>query len=122
MTNPRVIIFKDAEDLSRAAAEQFVALARQSVNERRNFIVCLSGGMTPQRTYEILAESPYRESVSWQDTIVYFGDERCVPPDHKLLPSARRSRKPISAPPSSRLMPHQSQPTAPGGRVSSLHS
>ena len=39
---------------------------------------------------------------------------RKLPPAHRALPSRRRSRKAISAPPSSRFMPIQSQPTASG--------
>ena len=47
---------------------------------------------------------------------------RQLPPAHRLLPSARRRRKAVSAAPSSRFMPIQSQPTASGCISCSLHS
>ena len=47
------------------------------------FYVCLSGGSTPKRLYERLAQSPYREQFPWANTHFFFGDERFVPADHK---------------------------------------
>jgi len=38
----------------------------------------LAGGETPRATYRRLAEEKYR----WDEVDVFFGDERCVPPDH----------------------------------------
>ena len=46
------------------------------------FTVCLSGGSTPKRLYERLAQTPYREQFPWRRTHWWFGDERFVPPDH----------------------------------------
>jgi 6-phosphogluconolactonase len=40
--------------------------------------VALSGGSTPRPVYERLARAEY----PWTDVDVFFGDERCVPPDH----------------------------------------
>jgi 6-phosphogluconolactonase len=40
--------------------------------------IALSGGSTPKPVYERLAETPY----PWHEVDVFFGDERCVPPDH----------------------------------------
>ncbi|MDX7951881.1 6-phosphogluconolactonase [Lichenihabitans sp. Uapishka_5] len=47
------------------------------------FTVCLSGGSTPKRLYERLAQSPYREQFPWAKTHFFFGDERFVPADNK---------------------------------------
>lgn len=71
----------DQEALSRAAAEFFVAEARKAVQARGRFAVALSGGGTPRRTYEILGQEPFRELVPWQNTHIFWGDERCVPAD-----------------------------------------
>ena len=71
----------DQEALSLAAAELFTAEARQAVEARGRFIVALSGGSTPQRTYELLSQKPFRELVPWQDIHVFWGDERCVSAD-----------------------------------------
>jgi len=72
-------ICDDLEALSRATAELFTAEARQAVKDRGRFSVALSGGDTPRRTYELLAQEPFRDLVPWQNTHIFWGDERCVP-------------------------------------------
>jgi 6-phosphogluconolactonase len=73
--------FNDPESVSRAAADLFVQLAREAVSERGRFNVALSGGHTPLRTYQLLAEPPRRERTPWPQIEVFWGDERCVPLD-----------------------------------------
>jgi 6-phosphogluconolactonase len=41
--------------------------------------VVLTGGTTPQRAYELAAEL----RPDWSSTEVWWGDERCVPPEHE---------------------------------------
>jgi 6-phosphogluconolactonase len=77
---PRIRIFKDGEGLSRAAAEFFVEHAAQSIAERDQFLVALNGGNTPNRLFQLLA-TDFRENVDWRKVHVFWGDERCVPPD-----------------------------------------
>lgn len=71
-------VYENQEALSLAAAKLFVSEARQAVQSRGRFVVALSGGSTPQRTYELLSQKPFRELVPWQSTHVFWGDERCV--------------------------------------------
>jgi 6-phosphogluconolactonase len=73
--------FKDPEAVSRAAADLFVELAAEAVAARGRFRVALSGGRTPLRTYQLLAEPPRRERTPWPQIDVFWGDERCVPLD-----------------------------------------
>jgi 6-phosphogluconolactonase len=73
-------IFKDLENLSRHAAELFVERAAQAIKERGHFLVALNGGGTPTRLFQLLA-SNYRDEVEWSRVHVFWGDERCVPPD-----------------------------------------
>ena len=77
---PDISIFKDLEELSRAAANIFVEQASQSIAERNRFLVSLNGGSTPTRLFQLLA-TDYREKVDWNKVHVFWGDERCVPPD-----------------------------------------
>ena len=49
-------VFDDPEALSRGAAEFFVSAAQNAVAARGRFSVALSGGSTPRRTYELLAQ------------------------------------------------------------------
>jgi 6-phosphogluconolactonase len=73
-------IFKDVEELSRAAAELFVEQAAQAISERDRFLVALNGGNTPNRLFQLLA-TDYREKIDWSKVHVFWGDERCVPVD-----------------------------------------
>jgi 6-phosphogluconolactonase len=57
-------------DIGRAAAERFLLLRPRTV--------ALAGGSTPRPLYERLAT----RSFAWQETDVFFTDERCVPPEH----------------------------------------
>ena len=76
-----VRIFKDNKSLSVAAAEVFVEAARQANSNRGSFLVTLSGGSTPAGLYRLLAIEPYRNMVDWAKAFIFWGDERCVPPD-----------------------------------------
>ena len=69
-------------------AEFIVALARERVQAHGRFHIALSGGSTPRRLYELLAlprtEGPPRmDNAAWGRWHVFWGDERCVPPDHQ---------------------------------------
>ena len=73
-------IFSDPEGLSRGAAELFSAEAQRAQAAHGRFSVLLSGGETPRRTYELLAEEPLRSRIPWQGVHLFWGDERCVAP------------------------------------------
>jgi 6-phosphogluconolactonase len=74
----------DAEAVAREGAQRIAAAAARAVAERGRFTIALSGGSTPRRLYELLADpaGPFRESVPWERVHVFFDDERHVPPDH----------------------------------------
>ena len=72
--------YKNLEAVSRAAAEIFVEKVVDALSARGRFAVALSGGGTPRRLYNLLAESPIREKIQWKAVHVFWGDERCVPP------------------------------------------
>jgi 6-phosphogluconolactonase len=74
-------VLPDAAALAEAAAGQFVAAAGEAIGARGEFVVALSGGSTPRRTYERLATEPLVSRVMWSRVRVWWADERCVPPD-----------------------------------------
>jgi 6-phosphogluconolactonase len=74
--------YPDADRLARAAAEHFVALAAEAIAARGLFTVALSGGSTPRAAYALLASDEFAAQVDWPRVHVFWGDERCVPPDH----------------------------------------
>lgn len=81
-TKPQIVICPDIQTLAQEASERFGQLAAQAVTERGRFLVALAGGSTPETTYMLLANEPYRTRVSWQKIHVFWSDERCVPPDN----------------------------------------
>ncbi len=93
-------VCRDAADVSRRAADLFLRLAREADARYRAFTVALSGGSTPKGLYARLAQEPYRTEVPWNLIHVFWGDERCVPPDHadsnyKLAYDALLSQVPL---------------------------
>jgi 6-phosphogluconolactonase len=80
--NVRVRVFQDPEELSRAAAEFFITLAKKNTALHDRFSVVLSGGSTPRRLYSLLGSPLYRDDVDWSRVHVFWADERCVPKGH----------------------------------------
>ena len=76
-----VFVFESADDLAKAAAKRFVEYATAAIEQSGRFCVALAGGNTPRRLYEALASNPFRKSIDWSRVQIFFGDERCVPPD-----------------------------------------
>jgi 6-phosphogluconolactonase len=74
-----VEVVKDPEALAHRVAGWISDLAAAS---RDRFAICLSGGSTPRRLYQLLAESPYRDRLPWDRVHWFWGDERFVPWDH----------------------------------------
>src|SRR5260370_673196 len=66
----------------RAAAAALVEAARAARAGRGRCCVALSGGSTPRRMYDILAEAPRWARLAWDRVEFFWGDERAVPPDH----------------------------------------
>ena len=79
---PELHILPTPEQTAQAAAELVAALSEESVCARDRFTVALSGGSTPRRLYQVIASPPFAERIAWGQWHVFWGDERCVPPDH----------------------------------------
>jgi 6-phosphogluconolactonase len=74
-------VCRDAEELVEAAAGLFVASAREAVLARGGCAIALSGGQTPREIYRRLGAVPLRDRIDWSRLDLFWGDERCVPPD-----------------------------------------
>src|SRR6185295_15679537 len=59
------------------AADRIAAAIAAAVAARGRCDLALAGGSTPRHAYERLA----RRGVTWAHLHVWYGDERCVPPD-----------------------------------------
>ncbi len=77
-------ICPDPQTLSRAAADEFTRAAGDAISKQGRFTVALAGGSTPRSIYALLAadEASGATKLPWSQIHVFFGDERCVLPDH----------------------------------------
>jgi 6-phosphogluconolactonase len=96
-TRPRVQVAKDPEALAHRVARWITDLA---VSTQGRFAICLSGGSTPRRLYQLLAETPYRDALLWDRVHWFWGDERFVPWDHvdsnyRMAREAMLARAPV---------------------------
>lgn len=95
-------VYETPGELEGALADLFLRDANEAIRERGVFHVALAGGRTPQAAYALLAGDGRRDAIDWQRVLVYFGDERCVPPEsddsnYKMAFDALLSKVPIPA-------------------------
>ncbi len=75
----RITTLADPEAVAARAAREIADLLAGAIARRGVAHLALSGGETPERTYELLADRVQ----SWEGVQVWFADERCVPPQHE---------------------------------------
>jgi 6-phosphogluconolactonase len=97
----KILVLDDASQVARLAADRFAELARAAIDERGRFSVALAGGSTPKRAYELLSSDEYKDQLDWSKVHIFFGDERCVPPDdaesnYRMANEALLSRLPLT--------------------------
>jgi 6-phosphogluconolactonase len=78
---PHLQVFPDNRSFVIGSAEFIMEVAAGAIAERGRFTVALSGGGTPKPIYARLATAEYRNRIPWDKAHIFFGDERCVPPD-----------------------------------------
>jgi 6-phosphogluconolactonase len=74
-------IVADNDALNRVAVHEFQTAAGSAIADHGRFTVALSGGNTPRAVYSLLGR-PHTPPLPWDKIHIFFGDERCVPPDH----------------------------------------
>ncbi|HVT87771.1 MAG TPA: 6-phosphogluconolactonase [Tepidisphaeraceae bacterium] len=82
MIPPQIKVFPDLNAIAGDAANRIVELAARTIASFGKFSIVLSGGNTPRTLYELLATEEFRDQIDWARVQIFFGDERCVPPDH----------------------------------------
>ncbi len=68
------------QEVAQFTADLFLKVANEAVDKNGRFLVALSGGSTPALLFELLKDSPYAEGIPWEQTHIFWGDERLVPP------------------------------------------
>jgi 6-phosphogluconolactonase len=74
-------IFADRDSLIDRAAAYIADLAVKAIADRGCFTLALSGGNTPGPVYARVAIARRAGIIDWSRVRIFFGDERCVPPD-----------------------------------------
>ena len=72
-------IFNTMDELS----QYFGELLKQQIDELpegETLSMALSGGSTPKAVFRFLTEN-FKEEIAWEKVQMFWGDERCVPPD-----------------------------------------
>ena len=77
----KIITVADPTTLAKTAADRM--LARIAANPGR-IAICLTGGSSPKKLYELLTTESYRSRIPWDRTHWFIGDERFVPPTDPL--------------------------------------
>lgn len=98
MSRPRIIVEPNAAALATCAAQHLIARVTENTGEPA---ICLTGGSTPKRLYELLATPEWRTRLPWSRVHWFIGDDRFVPPDNALsnIGMAERAFLAACAPP-----------------------
>jgi 6-phosphogluconolactonase len=97
-----IVVYDNPDLLAEAAALRFINSAQAAITLQGRFSIAVAGGNTPKRVYELLASERYRSRIEWSSVHAFFGDERCVPPDHpdsnyRMVTESLLSQVPIPA-------------------------
>jgi 6-phosphogluconolactonase len=95
-----MILARDTAGFTKQAAQLVLEASAAALREHGRFVFCLTGGTTPKKLYELLAEPYYKERIDWGKTFILFGDERCVAPtdaqsNYKMAKDALLSKVPV---------------------------
>ncbi len=69
-------------DLAEELAAEISGMINRAAGRRNAFNIALSGGSTPKLLYSVLGDI-YGKTTDWKHVHIFWGDERCVPPDNE---------------------------------------
>ncbi len=104
----QTVVKPNAEEVAIAATEWLIETIQECIAARGSCSIALSGGSTPKRLYQLIAENETK-SVDWSLVTLIMGDERNVPHEHvdsnyRMVREAWLDRlDPIAAP---KTVPH----------------
>lgn len=105
------VIPGNQEQTIRFCIEHFLSLGKASIEDHGYFAVALSGGSTPKRIYQGLTQEHYMKMLDWSKVLLFWSDERSVPPDnpesnYKMAMDAAFKKLPI---PKKHIYPMQAE-------------
>jgi 6-phosphogluconolactonase len=75
-------VLKHESALAEGVADFLANTVEETLRRKPCVRLVLSGGSTPRRLYQTLARPEWAKRIDWTSVLLFFGDERCVPPDH----------------------------------------
>jgi len=76
-----IYVFNDVQELADRLAQDFRKAVENKSKAGEMIFIALSGGKTPRIFFDVLAKPPYLGEIPWEKVNLFWGDERCVPPD-----------------------------------------
>ncbi len=80
-STPRILVYPSPAALANAAAAAILDIAHQAIAARGRFVVALTGGSTPEKTYQDLVTLGELRKADWSRWYVFMSDDRHVPVD-----------------------------------------
>lgn len=77
-----IVVPGGASETYAYCAQHFITAASSAIKDHGYFAVALSGGSTPKAIFTLLARDENRSKVDWNKVLLFWSDERAVPPDH----------------------------------------
>ncbi len=77
----RIIDIRDTDIVS-WSAQVIARYLTEAIRQNGRARLVLAGGSTPRLVYSQLASERFTPTIDWENVKVFWGDERCVPPDH----------------------------------------
>jgi len=81
MKDQSIKIFPTVDKLAGSFAELLLKNIDKT-DDNDFYSIALSGGSTPNKIFRYLSEN-YKDKINWPKIKIFFGDERCVPPDNE---------------------------------------
>jgi 6-phosphogluconolactonase len=78
---PDIRCYGSVEEQVEAAARLIAERIRQHIDDSGKCRLALAGGNTPRPVYQRLAQTDLAQTIDWARVHIFWGDERCVPPD-----------------------------------------
>ncbi len=75
--------YNKLENMSVEAAQYIFKIANAEIKNKGFFIIALSGGNSPRMIYSELARISTDKNFSWDKILVFWGDDRYIPPTHR---------------------------------------
>lgn len=80
-THLSLYVTADEEAMAHEAATIIAGQCSEAIAKRGVFNIALSGGKTPIPLFRLLSTPQWSKALDWSKTVVYWADERCVPPE-----------------------------------------